>query len=331
MKRNAFMRIGDFTYIDGELIFNIQYDKDKYVKPEVLYKYYALSKNSIEAITTPYLYASHPDQLNDPLDCHKDIIVIDDEESLQALWGPLYEKALQELGSELMHEKASAAFKTVAYKKCGIVSLTEHPDNELMWSHYAQKDGFCVELDIKSIISSFDDGGIRAYGPFPINYQEQLPRIRISRIGAKAAMAIQCTIKRESWSYENEWRLIVSNQLDQDFEDFGCGFDRFNFGNEHDRKIKYSIRSIKRIIFPQTFLEREKILSNKDGIVEFESSCLHKQTLLDFVIENKIPTSLRLLLPQDNNEEILGDSMYKVRFSKIDNKRYRVVELDDKD
>lgn len=327
MKGDKVMTIGDFSYSDGCHIFNIQYDKDKYVMPETLYKYYALSKNSIEAITTPYLYASHPNQLNDPLDCHKDIIVMDDEKTLQTLLGPLYESALQELGAELIYEKASAVFKTITYRMCGIISLTEHPDNELMWAHYAQKDGFCVELDIKSMIGSFVNAGIRAYGPFPINYQEQLPRIRISEIGAKGAMAIQCTIKRKAWSYENEWRLIVSNQLGQDFEGFGCGVDGFNFGNEHNRRIKYSIKDIKRIIFPQTFLESEKILSNKDGILEFESSCLYKRMLLDFAIENNIPTSMCLLLPQDDNREILGDFTYMVRFSKIDDAKYRLVEI----
>lgn len=327
MKRNAFMRIGDFTYTDGDPIFNIQYDKEKYVIPETLYKYYALSKNSIEAITTPYLYASHPNQLNDPLDCHKDIVVFDDEETLKALWEPLYENVLQELGAELMHEKAPSTFKTINYRKCGIISLTEHPDNELMWSHYAQKDGFCVELDIKSMISSFDNEGIRAYGPFPINYQEKLPRIRMSRIGARAAMAMQCTVKRKAWSYENEWRLIVTNRRGQDFKGFGNGFDGFNFGDEYDRKIKYSIKSIKKIIFQQTFLDCEKILSNKDGIVEFESRCLCKRKLLDFAIENHIPTSMRLFLPPDSNEEILGDSIYSVRFSKIDDTKYSIVEI----
>ena len=140
-------------------------------------------------------------------------------------------------------------------------------------------------------------------------------------------MAIQCTIKRAAWAYENEWRLIVSNQLGQDFKCFGCGFEGFNFGNEHDRKIKYSIRSIKRIIFSQTFLESEKILSNKDGIFEFEISCSDKRRLFDFVIENNIPTSMRLFLPQDDNKEILGDSIYMVRLSKIDDTKYSIVEI----
>ena len=144
-----FMTIGDFTYTDGDPIFNIQYDKDKYVMPETLYKYYALSENSMDAITTPYLYASDPNQLNDPLDCHKDIIVIDDEETLQALWKPLYENALQELGAEWMYENASATFKTIINKKYGIIYLTEHPDNELMWSHYAQKRWFLCGIGYK--------------------------------------------------------------------------------------------------------------------------------------------------------------------------------------
>ena len=43
-------------------------------KPESLFKYYALSKNSVDALTNHYLFSAHPMRLNDKYDCDGDLI-----------------------------------------------------------------------------------------------------------------------------------------------------------------------------------------------------------------------------------------------------------------
>ena len=52
---------------------------------ESFYKYYALNKTSVDALTHMYLYATHPCQLNDPLDCADDLIIFDDIESARII------------------------------------------------------------------------------------------------------------------------------------------------------------------------------------------------------------------------------------------------------
>ena len=46
----------------------------KLVIPKTLFKYYELNCNNVDALKNSYLYASEPSQLNDPFDCHPNLI-----------------------------------------------------------------------------------------------------------------------------------------------------------------------------------------------------------------------------------------------------------------
>lgn len=318
------MKIGDFVYKDSDTILDIGYDTAKYPKPKTFYKYYSLSENSIDAITTPYLYASHPNQLNDPLDCHADIINLDDEGDVRCLLNGFYDTFVNNLGKEWIIQNGADVFKTIAYRKCGIVSLTEGCDNEAMWVHYAKDNGFCVELDVEKL-----HGSINFYGPYPINYQEKLPRINTSQIGVKGGMAVQTNIKLKDWAYEREWRLIVSNPEGQDLKNFGPAPWEINFGDEHDRKFKYSVEAIKRIVFRSVFFQEGKPHKAENGNLKIEISCCCKRCLLDFISQNNIPISIRYM--PHANPNVQGDAYVKYSVcsaivKKIGASTYEIIE-----
>ena len=263
------------------------FDNNRYIPSDnVFYKYYALSDNSVDAVTSRYIYASHPNQLNDPYDCDKDMIVFDDEETNRKLLDVLPKKVQEDVLSPEMRPYLPLFFNTIAYKKCGIFSMTQKPTNVLMWAHYAGKNGFCVEFDINKF--SFD-----YYGPFLIKYENELPKIFVSKMGLKCSMFKQCTTKLSHWKYEEEWRLIVENPDGQDLQYFGCLADKLKLGNEHDRRFYYPQEAVRKVILGCEFFDK---CSPESNISENSFSGTKKEKrlkvkLFRYLLENNISVS----------------------------------------
>ena len=317
-------RINDFEYsYSKENLFEVKFDALKRPVPESFYKYYALSENSVDAITAPYVYATHPNQLNDPFDCCKDIIKVDDEETLSRLLGDRYDSLYNTLSEREFVDFVPKALNTLMYRKYGIFSMTCNPYNELMWSHYSQKSGFCVELDVKKFM-------FKHYGPFPVNYIDNLPQVCTSEVGLKLAVNIQCNVKRSAWSYENEWRLIIPNPKGIDMKSFGDKPFCYNFGFEHNRQFKYPIEAIKRIILRKDFINQDDIVGQYESciIVKMNEGDTNKKNLmdlkiklLDFIIDNEISTSI--LFPNG----LTGYDSYEVSIQKESYCMYRITEI----
>lgn len=91
----------------------------------------------------------------------------------------------------------------------GILSLTKHPMNYLMWSHYAKSHtGFCIGFD-KFILFEHVQGSIGL-----VNYAPKVPRLKLFEdIGAFHVK--QLGTKSDVWSYEDEYRIVKSNAANQ--------------------------------------------------------------------------------------------------------------------
>lgn len=292
------IKIDDFTYKkDG--LFSIDHNKKI---PKTFYKYYALTENSVDAVTTPYLYASHPYQLNDPLDCGRHIIEFDEELSTrmqEELKKSCMKKGLEE--AIYQHEgKAGVDFSSVVFdilnfRKYGIFSMTEDCNEELMWVHYAGKEGFCVELDVNQFNLS-KQPKIQYYGPFPINYQKNIKSVKITKKkDIRVAMAVQCNIKRGRWDYEKEWRLII-RQDKKGMKTFGKWDVEINNGSEHGRKFNYNVKAIKKVIFRQDFFEAEEMRFFQKDKYENQTFVIGnklKRRLLNFIVRNQIPIGVQ--------------------------------------
>ncbi|MBQ0077207.1 MAG: DUF2971 domain-containing protein [Bacteroidales bacterium] len=295
-------------YLDNEA-FSIEYDKVAHPFPSSFYKYYSLSPNSIDAITSSYIYASHPYQLNDSFDCDKNIIHFEDE---KALFGNQYNEMCNTFSPQEIKKMSQDLFYSEEYRKCGIISLATSCVNELMWAHYSGKKGICVEFDI----GKFD---FRYYGPFPINYVECLPKVCIPDRSASVAMSIQCTVKHSVWSYENEWRILVPNPNGQDFESFGHQIDGVNPESCHNRRFTYSVLAVKRIVLGIEFINVDEIISSEENVYIFKPCCGQKAKLIDHIVINTIPT-FQLIKADDQR----GYDIIPVTIFKIENGLYRV-------
>ena len=249
------------------------------VCPLSFYKYYALSDYNVEALTNLYVYAAHPKQFNDPFDCNEKLIKFDTWNDVQELWRDLYDnyrKIYTSLDSAC--EDSNKAYWNILYKKLGLVSLTPRCDNYQMWALYAQNNGFCLEFDVNKF-------PFQHYGPFPINYTENIPGpVHIGDVGGHIAMLIQTNVKNEWWKYEDEWRLYVPNPIGFDLKYYGSEYEmkEYNRGDEHDRKFKYPADALKSIILGPKFFD--KLVANPVSLDEMDVVCYPDIESLEFKV-----------------------------------------------
>lgn len=277
-------------YYDAQNGWYIDYGEDIEIPP-TLFKYYALSDNSVDALTNFYVYATHPNQLNDPFDCDVDLIQMDSTDEIRILLGnpSIYAQFLDMCGGDESTLKGIAPklFKVVFYRKCGILSLCKSCNSKQMWSLYANNNGFCVEFDHTSF-------PFKHSGPFLMDYRETLETKSTSLLGGVPVAALyQTNVKTSEWAYEQEWRILISNPEGLDMKSYGESIYNFNFGDEHDRKFRYPLCAIKNIYLGINFLGEDScvISHNTEWEVMYQEEC-HQSKILDFLASTHIPTKL---------------------------------------
>lgn len=291
-------------------------------KPKTLFKYYALTDNSVDALTNMYIYATHPNQFNDPFDCNEKLIVFDSLEDVQKLWDvpSLYEKNIQLYPNTVdVCKQCSHDFKTILYRKLGLFSLASKPDNYLMWAHYSQNKGFCVEFDVEMF-------PFRHFGPYPINYVKEITHpIHISETGGPIAMLIQSNIKNSWWQYENEWRLYIPNPDGFDMKSFGPDAESFNSSVDHDRRFRYLLSALRSVTLGTNFFENLTTNSLSQFEIEVEG-CIndnYKQIrVLDFLSEIQSIASLNVFIT--SLYDFSSYNFIPVFIMKLSENRYRI-------
>lgn len=94
-----------------------------------------------------------------------------------------------------------------------------------LWAHYAQNhEGFCVEYDMKQTIADDRVNAMLIGGLLPCNYRarqielskrkiykyiKKLPFTPYEKMEFEKSIILSFLTKSSSWSYENEWRLIL--------------------------------------------------------------------------------------------------------------------------
>lgn len=94
----------------------------------------------------------------------------------------------------------------------GILSLTERPDNILMWSHYAgHHTGFVIEFDEEHPFFKSHYGTTNGKTPVVLQKVEysigrpERPSINLKDLVEGSSWYL---VKSEEWKYEDEWRMI---------------------------------------------------------------------------------------------------------------------------
>jgi len=123
--------------------------------------------------------------------------------------GKSFSSLLKEIAAVEKDTVISAA-KTELVKQVansvGVLSLTQTPDDEKMWSIYAQEN--------QGIAIGFDSSSPFFKNAFPISYRRDRPRLNMNEIPSTEkewndSIRLVCGTKNETWAYEHEYRLAL--------------------------------------------------------------------------------------------------------------------------
>ena len=91
------------------------------------------------------------------------------------------------------------------YNRVGILSLSETPDNLLMWAHYAEGHrGFVLMLDGSHDFFRDDRPVFGFEKPERVEYSSERPQMPLNDPNMSAIFFI----KGSPWTYEREWRYL---------------------------------------------------------------------------------------------------------------------------
>lgn len=200
---------------------------------EKLYKF--ISFNSDEKLNTEkmntfakgYLYASSPLYFNDPYDCELSFNIMDNYDDFKELVFKglsLNREERRKFKNKEIEREVRKFQKEITTdweklkKEIAVCCFTEHVDNFLMWSHYANcYNGICLE---------YDKNEIKDYLLAAVKYTNQLESA-IKNISANDLQnenymklymsAIRSVFSKQiQWSYEKEWRIVISVNSNND-------------------------------------------------------------------------------------------------------------------
>jgi hypothetical protein len=235
--------------------------------PRFLFRYVRLTESTLESLEQNYLWFSSPLDFNDPFDCRN---VLDwnntpDElewflqRNLRRVLPPdkitaLVKKAAEQqgYGAELWGKMYSLRLKQI-----GICCFSDIPNNNLMWSHYADGHrGICLVFSTKSLLNCGRFSGVK------VSYSNDVPKFNIVRERQRYGSTAQFNFrfdqtvygtKTTDWGYEREHRLVSHTQGKNQWPNsalvgviFGAKIsqsDRKNLEQLLDHHHRYIVRS----------------------------------------------------------------------------------------
>ncbi len=216
-------------------------------RPEitVLYKYRNVSERSLDLLRRALIRYSRPATLNDPYDAAgrwktvftdkeilEDYVMLREAGSkvtgiadkirelldqghthsqvlafLDRMFLPIDGKTQREMLMDVLE------YNEAIFSQMGILSLSECPNQPLMWAHYADSHkGFCLGFarEETNVLGQYAD---------PVEYRDTFPMPKIAHFKNDAGLQIIHDIaytKSRDWEYEREWR-VVKQQGDEEY------------------------------------------------------------------------------------------------------------------
>ncbi len=157
-----------------------------------LYKYVSFNQNSLAILVNQEVWFGKANDLNDPFEFQFSLT------SKNASGIPISKSSIE----DAMQDS----------KEIGVFSLSEIPDNILMWSHYSDHHrGFCIEF------ARHPNNRLGGSECVPVIYDGDTPEYNSTELEKEEAFARIATTKSEYWRYEQEWRMISKNKGNRTF------------------------------------------------------------------------------------------------------------------
>lgn len=179
-----------------------------------LYKYCSYNKNSLHFLINRKIWFSNPEYFNDPFDCKYQFKTDTDKAEFENYARKHNPERLEELMSFINDDDEKEVYNKIVakltydvyeeLKKAGVFCLSEHNNNILLWSHYADAHkGFCIEFE-RCKDRDNDLGDYRT-----TRRVEYIPRDyeKVTVLNEKS-WDMKFFTKALDWEYEREWRLI---------------------------------------------------------------------------------------------------------------------------
>ena len=148
----------------------------------------------------PNLQFTNATQLNDPFDCHPNLVDFSDMPITDILWS---KEKCEKLASRLR-------------KNTWLCCLSKKFNTLLMWSHYCSNhQGICIGLDMKKVKDNLPVIFVGIFGGEPlelnVDYQNVIKRPKTLSVNP---WHYQLQTKAKAWQYEKEVRRVRENQRD---------------------------------------------------------------------------------------------------------------------
>lgn len=303
--------------------------------PEFLYKYYSLSSpNGQKSLHDGTLFFSHPHHLNDVMD--GSFLLWDLDQFSQNY----HNETQNQVSPEILRMTFIKSFT----ENLGVLSLSSNSCNNLMWPHYTEEKGFCLEFNtnkIRHYIDSLSSNEIEIFF-FPINYQINLTQISFEKVcsskkhnnsvtrNANLPILYANSVKDFSWKYEDEWRFLMRNN---DFEyikhkiEFSPKKKTLEEKKDTAKKrcIPIEKNLIEKIILDQLFFSTDRFTINQESVengerfyfIEIEESNKYRMEILKNFLttlyENYNDRIYQIDYFIDQNKQIKREVKYKVQ------------------
>jgi hypothetical protein len=300
---------------NGRPILKVRPDPNLNItKPKTLAKYYPLTQNSLNAFINDSFYLAQPDNFNDLFDFSP--LAIDfsayefvDFENLFHVNKRKIELEKYNLNANKYKNDIKDDFYRSWVQMNGILCLTKNVDNDLMWAHYTNNEGFLLEFDLAKL-------PINYLGPFPINYVKERCKVKFNRnIDVNLGLFIEALIKKKIWDYEDEYRLFFyPEDINKYFQVNGIYSNESFEASKIERYISYSNDAISKIVLGFNFLGKDITKVNDYQYIidlKHENSPI-KYCILSKVIRENINTEL---LFQDFNDYSLKTIPVKIKYA----------------
>ncbi len=197
--------------------------------PRFLFRYLRDDVNLSETITTPYLWFSSPDSLNDPFDLTNVLDANTSDENLSWYMNKYAGKYFPGLDLEIketlqnpeskkrMNDVMQLILKAtheVYLKRVGLCCFSFINNSPLLWSHYSGgHTGVCLVIDTKRFVKDFS--------LIKVDYKQALPKWNVVESRKRWGESLEFNFnfdqvvlgtKYQEWEYEQEYRLISPNR-----------------------------------------------------------------------------------------------------------------------
>jgi hypothetical protein len=188
---------------------------------DLFYKYRPWNQHTKRIITHQELWFANPASFNDPFDCQGRFVFAGTAVDKRRQFVSMFLRAARERGEGYTRRQAEKLFDKQLGRRVhdeawwhdfeershdlilsglAICSLTEIPDDIVMWAHYAQQHtGVCLSFAARN---KYFGKALR------VHYEQEYPLVAMGSRNFDEIARKLIQTKSQHWAYEKEWRIV---------------------------------------------------------------------------------------------------------------------------